>query len=216
MRYRLREGLHFCLSDGRAIFFDVPGDRYFRLQPKCEQDFLGLLAGSDASPDLSALERAQLLIATRDVAPPLAPASVLQPTRELPECSTPMISRSGISCILAQIGAVMSLRLNSFEKTIAQLRSPGKSTCRPSIEDLARLRADFEATAPLRPRSRHCLSNSLAFFYVARRRGWSVQLVMGVSAQPFAAHCWVQMDETLLNDRLENVRPFQPIFSVAC
>ena len=39
-------------------------------------------------------------------------------------------------------------------------------------------------------------------------------LVFAVMTRPFAAHCWVQLDETVLNDRLDHVRKFTPILVV--
>ena len=33
-------------------------------------------------------------------------------------------------------------------------------------------------------------------------------------ASPFSAHCWVQQGDVVLNDTIENVRPFTPIMAV--
>jgi hypothetical protein len=35
--------------------------------------------------------------------------------------------------------------------------------------------------------------------------------VMGVSGRPFAAHCWVQVGDRVVNDTLDHVILFTPI-----
>ncbi|MBO9708023.1 MAG: lasso peptide biosynthesis B2 protein [Caulobacter sp.] len=45
---------------------------------------------------------------------------------------------------------------------------------------------------------------------LAGRTHW----VFGVSTWPFAAHCWVQLDGLVLNDRLQRVRRYTPILAV--
>lgn len=56
-----------------------------------------------------------------------------------------------------------------------------------------------------------CLPHSLAFVRVCRDLGTPAQLVLGVTAQPFSAHAWVQLGDTVLNDSIERVSEFAPI-----
>ena len=44
-------------------------------------------------------------------------------------------------------------------------------------------------------------------------RGCRSTLVFGVT-MPFAAHCWVQVGETVLTDPLDIVLHYQPIFAI--
>jgi hypothetical protein len=37
--------------------------------------------------------------------------------------------------------------------------------------------------------------------------------VFGVMATPFAAHCWIQDDQAILNDHYDRVSRFAPIFA---
>ena len=39
-------------------------------------------------------------------------------------------------------------------------------------------------------------------------------LVFGVTGDPFSAHCWVQVDELVLNDTLGNANAYTPIRTV--
>jgi hypothetical protein len=59
-----------------------------------------------------------------------------------------------------------------------------------------------------------CLFDSLALLnFLARYRLFPVW-VFGVVADPFEAHCWLQHDETVLNDSVSRVRGFVPILAV--
>lgn len=44
--------------------------------------------------------------------------------------------------------------------------------------------------------------------------GCASTLVIGVRAEPFAAHSWVQVDQVVLNDTAEEVRRFTPILAL--
>lgn len=214
MAYKLRNGLHFCVSEGRAIFFDVPGDRYFALQSAWDAAFQDLVRGDEPGPEIAELERANILIWSEEDSAPLRPASITKALKEIGcQPASPFVRYAG-RCVFAQLRAVSWLRMRRFDAIIAGLarRYPIGTDSRE--QDIIALSKAFAATAPLRPRHHHCLSSSLAYFHVIRTLGIHARLVMGVSAQPFSAHCWVQSGDTVLNDRLENIAPFQPIFSV--
>lgn len=214
MAYKLRNGLHFCVSEGRSILFDVPGDRYFALQPAADAAFQDIVRGHEPGPAVRDLERANILIWSDSESEPLRPASVTKAVREI-ECEPALpFVRFSARCLIAQLRAIAWLRLRSFEAVIGSLGTRYRSGTDGREQDMIALSRAFAATAPLRPRHRHCLSSSLAYFHVIRKLGMNAKLVMGVCAQPFSAHCWVQSGETVLNDRLENIAPFQPIFYV--
>lgn len=46
--------------------------------------------------------------------------------------------------------------------------------------------------------------------------GDGATLVFGVKLDPFAAHCWVERGDVLLNDRPERVERFAPIRTIEC
>lgn len=214
MAYKLRNGLYFCVSEGRTIFFDVPGDRYFALQPAWDGAFQNIVRGEEAGPAVAELARANILIWHESICEPLRSASVTMPSKEIGfEPALPFV-RYAARCVVAQMRAVAWLRLRRFEAIIASLASRYPIGSDSRERDFVALSRAFSATAAMRPRHRHCLSSSLAYFHMVRSLGMSAKLVMGVSAQPFSAHCWVQSGDTVLNDRLENIVPFQPIFCV--
>ncbi len=214
MAYKLRNGLYFCVSEGRSIFFDVPGDRYFALQPAWDAAFQNIVRGDEPGPAVTELARANILIWNEGDCKPLLPASIIKASNEI--CCDPAspFVRYAARCVIAQWRAIAWLRLRRFEAIIDRLATRYPIVTDGGELDIIALSRAFAATAPLRPRHRHCLSSSLAYFHTIRTLGMSAKLVMGVSAQPFSAHCWVQSGDTVLNDRLENIAPFQPIFCV--
>lgn len=214
MTHRLRDGLHYCLTDGRVIFFDVPGDRYFGLRPEWDLAFQRLLADDDPGPALMALEEANILIRAEAGFRLLHRPDIAKPFKELGQEHPKPLIADALTCIAAQFKAVALLRFRSFATIIRAIeRDTGFQAVSEPVK-FGAIRSAFAATAPLRPRNRHCLSNSLAFLYAVRSHGMNATFVMGVSAQPFSAHCWIQSGETVLNDTLENVLAFHPIFSL--
>ncbi len=59
-----------------------------------------------------------------------------------------------------------------------------------------------------------CLFDSLTLLNFLARYGIFPDWVFGVQARPFAAHCWVQLDEIVFNDTVEHVGGYTPIMTV--
>lgn len=56
-----------------------------------------------------------------------------------------------------------------------------------------------------------CLPRSIALARLLRQAGSDAKLVIGVMANPFAAHAWVQDGDVAVNDTLDHVLLFAPI-----
>ena len=59
-----------------------------------------------------------------------------------------------------------------------------------------------------------CLFDSCLFFTYFLKKGIPVDWVFGVDLFPFHAHCWVEYKGRVLNDHLERVMRFTPIYVV--
>jgi hypothetical protein len=68
----------------------------------------------------------------------------------------------------------------------------------------------------LLPFAPNCLRDSLALMEFMAKAGSQATLVFGVKLDPFAAHCWVQSGDMLLNDILDRVERFTPVRIVPC
>jgi hypothetical protein len=69
----------------------------------------------------------------------------------------------------------------------------------------------FDRTALLLGRANRCLARSVAMFSVLRARDVAADLVIGVRGDPFSAHAWVQYQNMVLNDTVEQIRNYSPI-----
>ena len=83
----------------------------------------------------------------------------------------------------------------------------------PSDDELAKLHAAFQRASLWMGEADQCLARSIAFRMLAFRLGLAPKLVLGVKLDPFAAHCWAQLEDRVANDSLERVRCFTPILA---
>lgn len=84
---------------------------------------------------------------------------------------------------------------------------------RDAVEEvqIARWVSAFDQTALILGRTDRCLVRSLAMFSILRGHGVSAALVIGVRSDPFSAHAWVQHDDIVLNDSVDQINNYAPI-----
>ncbi|MEJ6010773.1 lasso peptide biosynthesis B2 protein [Novosphingobium aquae] len=192
----------WTLIGDTAIFLDIRHDRYFRLPPAGNAQFV------------SALEI------------PAGGWPVQPPGFERPGTWAPPASRSPlIDSGPFNLGDVaraiwmqkrVERRLNSrpFMTVMSDLAglSASKPLADPSSDAMAaRMVRAFELARLLRSAADRCLARSIALALCLMRRRCAVQVVLGVKLSPFSAHCWVQSGEHVLNDSLEEVQRYSPI-----
>lgn len=69
----------------------------------------------------------------------------------------------------------------------------------------------FQAWVPYAPVSGKCLLRSFLLLRLLRRQGHDAMWVFGVTTWPFAAHCWLQVEDLVLDDELDRVATYTPI-----
>ncbi len=110
------------------------------------------------------------------------------------------------------------LRAQSFRVTVESVRArKDRNAGRAGPSDPLRARSLTSVFDRLRlfyPRSYLCLFDSLALIHFLARFHVFPDWVFGVTADPFEAHCWVQMGSLVLNDTVERVSGFTPIMAV--
>ena len=208
----LPEHIRFCEIDEQRIFLDLIADRYFSLPPEADAAFSALCAGAaaDASSAVDALVEAGLL--TRAPGRNLTPTGHPQPTGSLVEES----SGSGRFSVLTLVEVlVLVLRARHI---VRKKRLPSALAPMPRLVEAAssadvRERAvdEFMRARRAVPVAPNCLYDSLALRRFLERRSVHVDLVIGAKLHPFAAHCWVQHGNIVLNDTLAAARGFAPI-----
>lgn len=221
MGYRLRQGLHFCESGDRTVFLDLRSNRYFGLSPANESVFRALRAPQTpgaTSDQIAAIKHLDLIEDD-----PGIENDISATCRDLPRdsraehpshlaLSTWMVARAATALFRAEYHS----RSRSLERIVMQLqrRKAALPTGAPSgvaIEETVRA---FTALGRwVSPRDR-CLPRSIAMAQLLLSRSVPVDLVIGVVPRPFRAHCWVEYQGSVLNDRLENVLTYTPILAV--
>ena len=223
MFFSLRDNLHHCSAGGRTIILDIEADRYLALPPGMDEAFRRAAGGEPCGSDdvrllQSLLSRGLLIeqaqVPGNDCSIRIVPASrdVISSVSCNPRLSM-LLQVAVAQCIVA-----WRIRFRGLPAIIRDLeRCKFVSGCgvgQMHDHEYAGINAAFEALGLVFRRSDRCLVRSLAFLRICLRRGFAPNLVFGVQASPFSAHCWVQQSEAVLNDSIENVRPFTPIMAV--
>lgn len=221
MGYMLAPTVSFAFVDGRAIFLDQSADRYFCVAPAQQDALTALAAGdlieSDANPILEPLVRKGILIEVAH-ASRLTPCRLTDlPSRSLVDDGLPRIGVWQVAAAAFSIQTTKrALRRRSLQRMIDRLVRLKSRVRGQEIEpcSMSRISAAFEATSLFLSPHRQCLPRSLALATRLASLGANVTLVIGVANNPFSAHCWVQHEATVLNDRLEKVQGYTPVLVV--
>lgn len=222
MLFTLRNGVSFCRVDGRLLFLDVIADRYFCLSAPAEKCFLGLVeAGgrvADREDALDALISRGLLVEAPTpvplrpcTLPPLPEESVLD--QPLPRGSL----RQAVGALGRLTAVQLRLKIAGLARTLSSI-SVMKARLEPVRGNpdmlLCRTMAGFGRATGVATILDNCLGQSIAIAHAMLARGLRPDVVLGVRLGPFNAHCWVQYENRLVNDRFDMVRTFTPILLI--
>ena len=127
-----------------------------------------------------------------------------------------------VNVLATSIQVSLCLRCLSLERTLFRLQrhrlnvAPTKDHPTPEEQDQLRTHVvAFRALRPLAIAARSpCLFESLALGEFLASQGLFPRIVFGVDANPFAAHCWLQWDDVVINDSPEYVSRFTPIMVI--
>lgn len=220
MRYQLREGLFHCIAGKNVIFLDLPKNRYFALPAPCTQAFRQLVA-----------RNGEKFAGTEEALSSLIEAGYLL------EGPTPAGNFNNLEIELANNGVfgrnqgnfevweflvalywelLTSLKLRLFPlssilERFCMSRCAKGSGGRTAQLEIDRWVSAFDQTALILGRTNRCLVRSLAMFSVLRGHGVTAALVVGVRSDPFSAHAWVQYDDIVLNDSVDQINNYAPI-----
>lgn len=211
-RLVLHRHVSYCDIDGQLIFLDIRNDRYFRLSDELEAALREHINGQDAAADRLArlVERGVLTPeAPGERRPP--PLSVPSPTRSALELAAKR--KHGRSLPIAKISTLVGLTQLQFKtmplQRILTRLTAFRARLEPRAPDDADTRshaleavAEFAGARRFVPITPCCLLDSVALLKYLITSGIHAHLVFGVMVHPFAAHCWVQRGEDILNDTL--------------
>lgn len=195
---------------------DLRDDSYFLLERNAEAGFLKHLADIDGAR-LTTTE----MIIVADPGEDLGAVAVAlceRPRRSLiGQAGTLVRPRPAdlISVALTLRRTRWSLKRRPIAALLADLGSTEEG-CMEQLEPLVDRARRFLAARPLVPFRANCLLDSLALLSWLGPGRQGAMLVFGVKLDPFAAHCWVQTADLLINDRADNVERFEPVRVLKC
>lgn len=215
MKYGLSEGLSFCECGGEAVILDELRDRYFLAGASSGKFLLQLSREGKTTP--AGIERlARMNLITEGVNRAIASTQIRPPTRSIIEDRNifPRRDRTILPAVIASItSAYLSLKFWGFARSIRALED--RRTRRRSLDgnqNVSALSLSFERARRLIPVQPSCLLDSLSLLNFLAGRGYtSPNLIFGVKLHPFAAHCWVQSDDVILNEFIDYASGFTPI-----
>jgi len=213
----LRPGLSFCMIDGTVLLLDVRNDRYFRLSARTNHVFLHWASGAPLDDEDRAVLAASGLVADSSEAPVAARVPAL-PLRQSRHVSTgDFYLRETAHAAWVQRRLERRLRRYGLQPVLCEvtkLRAAACSNRPPCQAGAAAVLRAFEHARLLRSPAEKCLPRSLAVALCLARHGMHADVVLAVKLGPFAAHCWAQCGDEVLNDTAEEVARYTPIFAI--
>jgi hypothetical protein len=220
MPLQLRDDVHWCDSGGRAVFLDTLADRYFCLPQSANEAFLRLAAARPLPGDtarLGCLVETKILVETDPPSSIPQPALIDTPTHDLIEARLGRPSLSFLTMFVAEVRAGRALRSRPFREILAAAREQPRRRRPPplkaarSIEKIASAAAALSFVTGGHDR---CLVRALAVHAMCKHRGLKAELVFGVIAHPFSAHCWVQAGSAVVVGGYEHARLYTPVLVI--
>lgn len=221
MGYSLRTGVTCRQSGGFTFFLDLDRDRYVAIEGAANAAFDRLVANAPCSEGDQGLV-AQfitegLIVETAGLQRPEPCAHVSTTIDSAIDLAVDRHIKPPASAALARIVlAKWSLRRIGLARTLERLaRRKRRRAGHPGVADrLVRISAAFERCNAFASPLDQCLPRSIAVAHRMLDLGLCPTLLIGVRAQPFAAHCWIESGDLIVNDRRDTVTPFAPILMI--
>jgi hypothetical protein len=203
------------------VFLDVGKDRYFHLPCSLEQALTAHLDGAGCSDiDRSDLIKRSILVEQTDIATGSRP-NIEPATRSAMEATSqprnPRVSEL-IEVFVTVLVTRMALKVSTLKSILDGLTADRHALTARSepLAEFPEQRVSNAAAAFRRARlyvpiEMRCLLDSIAMARFLLRRRVPTHVVFGVAIDPFSAHCWVQIDDLVLNDTVGNVASHTPI-----
>lgn len=211
---RLRSRTFAVRHGDDLVFLDVERDGYFVLVNAGAWIDLDPLTGRIAVSDADAsrdLEEAGLM-GPVELGGRTSRSLLPRPARDLPR-TAPVRPRPGDVLEMGWVALEM-IWLFWLRPLASMVKADGISSdgdAPAASEALIRRTLIFERLLPWTPFQGECLFRAAMLRRFLQRAGHETSWVFGVRTWPFAAHCWLQVGEMVINDRVESVATYSPI-----
>ena len=213
MDWHIAPRRHVAVTGGDLVFLDLDAGEYACI-PAGEA--LVRCAGG----------RLELRLDDPDLAQALAEAGLIRQGPGFAAlCDPPVPLRSlgfepgpaNLAQTIRMAGAVLGLagafRRRSFAQFVAIARARKRTGTDASNPALRAEVGAFRTLLPWAPRQGQCLYRSFLLLGLLTRAGLDADWVFGVRTWPFAAHCWLQVGDLVLDDDHDHVAGYVPILA---
>lgn len=213
MSWAFRSDLYVVQALDAWIGLDIGTGRYLLFRGTIAEQIGRFTAKSATTADIDALATHRILERDSGQEKPFAP-NIPMPLNRLtgrtsPDAPTLMTAKAAWGQFLAR----RSLAREPLSATLQELRRELSDAAPTTPDDCEQIAQAFHRARRLVSQRDQCLACSLAMCRMLARKGKQVRLIIGVTL-PFIAHSWVQVDETVLSDDVDRVRPYVPILAV--
>lgn len=206
------DGVHLAAVDEDIIVLDVEADQYSCLFQATAWLTLredGVLVVSD---DQSANELQAAGLATFR-----RPAGIRRrpiPARRDHPATAYGSPISRVRTALGLLAATWAFRNRSFRDLIHPARQRADRPVAPDERALTAILVSYRSALPWIPLEGECLQRSFQLRRLLDRHGLATDWVFGVKTWPFGAHCWLQIGDEVVGDRLARVSQYTAIMVV--
>jgi hypothetical protein len=218
MFWRILPHASVCAASGDLVLLDIRQDRYFLVPPALTEPLSVWLHQTVPAPIPDAVGA---LLAQSGIARPADPAPTNVDREHIivsdgfpgPSDHDARVSMFDITKIGSIVAATwLDLRLRPLELLLERRRRTSVTAACDPVTLLPGAQT-FDRLRRFTPIARSCLLDSLALDrWLGRTAGY--RLVFGVTAKPFAAHCWLQTEDAVLNDSYDRVSRYMPILAL--
>jgi hypothetical protein len=211
----LAPGVHATRRDADIVFLNVAADRYVCLPGGADGLQLQAsgavrIAQRDLADDLSAAGLLADALGERRTPPPSLPRrSALRDAYDPPRFEDMIPISRAVADVLRHY------QRRSFARILAGVAAGPARPRDPQITSALISAVDrYHRWSPYAPLSGKCLLRGFVMLRALRREGLDAVWVFGVRTWPFHAHCWLQVEDMVLDDHHDRVGAYTPLMAV--
>jgi len=231
--FALSPSTFWCQSGSKIIFLNLEHDRYSGITVEDASCLSGLVRGwpvGDALQETSstkgmgiaqALFKKGLLVEGASAGGDSAQVDVPVATGSI--TGTPELGEAGIGTLCAVLPNFIAARYLLKRKKLLALigrAQANKAHLTTTVQAFAgehagQVLSNYQRIRPILLSSHNeCVLESFTVASLLASHGIPATCVIGVRTDPWGAHCWIQHESIVLNDTVDHVSRYTPIFSV--
>lgn len=228
--HALYPGVSACIADGILVFLDINTEQYYGLS-KDQSELLvshfeksALIDNKSRRPPhdkaeslIAALVKKKLLKETdENIAPNFHNIALIRPTKSNYHMAFGVEANPSLRDKLFVLFVHLSVMLRLKKGKLSELLlrdSIAQTTL--SENEVSYFVSLYEEASVFSPWSgiEKCLFKSISLKRFLRSKGIESTLVIGIKTAPFYAHAWLQIGMTVINDDIDYVGDYSPIFA---